>query len=191
MILLIDNYDSFTFNLVQVLQKIGVEPVVVRNSDSFIFEALEGDLEAVIISPGPGRPENAGLCLDFLARLGPDVPLLGVCLGHQILGHFAGSKVRVAERIMHGKTSMVHHDRKNIFKGMPNPFEVCRYHSLLVEPQEGLNFQITARTGRGELMGLEYLDRPWSGVQFHPESILTPLGPKIIENFIRIAGVKV
>ena len=190
MILLIDNYDSFTFNLVQVLQKMGVEPVVVRNNDPFIFEALEGGLEAVIISPGPGRPESAGLCLEFLGRLGPDVPLLGVCLGHQVLGHFAGAKVRVADRIMHGKTSMVFHDQKGKFKGIPSPFEVCRYHSLVVEPREGLNFQVTARTGEEEVMGLEYLDRPWMGVQFHPESILTPMGPRIVENFLGMAGMK-
>ncbi len=190
MILLIDNYDSFTFNLVQVLQKMGVEPVVVRNDDFFVFEALEGGLKAVIISPGPGRPENAGLCLEFLAGLGPDVPVLGVCLGHQVLGHLAGAKVRVADRIMHGKTSMVQHDQNGIFKGLPSPFEVCRYHSLVVEPQDGLDFQVTAWTAQGEVMGLEYSDRPWMGVQFHPESILTPLGPGIVENFMRIAGVK-
>jgi anthranilate synthase component II len=189
MILLIDNYDSFTFNLVQVLQKMGVDPVVVRNSDPFIFEALEHGLEAAIISPGPGRPENAGLCLKFLQKLDPGVPLLGVCLGHQVLGHFAGAGVRVADRIMHGKTSMVHHDQKGQFKGIPSPFEVCRYHSLVVEPEEGLNFQVTARTGQGEVMALEYLDRPWMGVQFHPESILTPMGPRIVENFLNVAKV--
>jgi anthranilate synthase component 2 len=191
MILLIDNYDSFTFNLVQVLQKMGVEPVVVRNDDSFMFEALEGDLKGVVISPGPGRPENAGFCLEFLSRLGLDVPVLGVCLGHQILGRYAGAEVRVARRIMHGKTSMVHHGQSGVFKSIPSPFEACRYHSLLVAHEDGLNFQVTARTGEDEVMGLEYLDRPWSGVQFHPESILTPMGPRIVENFIiSIPGLK-
>ncbi len=190
MILLIDNYDSFTFNLVQVLQKTGVDPVVVRNNDSFIFEAMEGRLEAVIISPGPGRPENAGLCLEFLDKLEMEVPVLGVCLGHQTLGHYAGAKVRVADRIMHGKTSMVRHDQKGLFRNIPSPFEVCRYHSLLVEPEEGLNFRVTAETADNEVMGLEYLDRPWMGVQFHPESILTPYGPLMVENFLDMAGVK-
>ncbi len=190
MILLIDNYDSFTFNLVQVLQKMGVEPVVVRNSDSFIFEALEGNLEAVVISPGPGRPENAGLCLGLLNRLGSEVPVLGVCLGHQILGYFAGAEVRVADRIMHGKTSMVYHDQTGVYNNVSNPLEVCRYHSLVVEHENNLSFKVTARTEENEVMGLEFVDRPWIGVQFHPESILTPMGPRIVENFIIMAGVK-
>ncbi|MFP4084417.1 MAG: anthranilate synthase component II [Desulfonatronovibrio sp.] len=189
MILLIDNYDSFTFNLVQVLQKMGTDPVVVRNNDSFIFEAMDNSLEAVIISPGPGRPENAGLCLEALDKLSPDVPVLGVCLGHQVLGHFAGAKVQVADRIMHGKTSLVHHDQQGLFLDIPNPFEVCRYHSLVVEPAQGLNFQVTARTADNEVMGLKYLDRQWMGVQFHPESILTPMGPGLVKNFLRITGL--
>ncbi|RQD58764.1 MAG: aminodeoxychorismate/anthranilate synthase component II [Desulfonatronovibrio sp. MSAO_Bac4] len=188
MILLIDNYDSFTFNLVQVLQKAGADPVVVRNNDTFIFEAMEVGLEAVIISPGPSRPENAGLCLEFLGKLSPEVPVLGVCLGHQTLGHFSGARVQVADRIMHGKTSMVFHENKGVFKDIPSPFEVCRYHSLLVVPDEDCSFEVTAQTERGEIMGLEYFDRPWMGVQFHPESILTPMGPKIVENFLEIVA---
>ncbi|WP_045215666.1 anthranilate synthase component II [Desulfonatronovibrio magnus] len=188
MILLIDNFDSFTFNLVQVLQKIGVDPVVVRNNDDFVFEALEGKLEGVIISPGPSRPENAGLCLDFLEKLDQSIPVLGVCLGHQILGHFSGAEVKVADRIMHGKTSRVYHEQKGIFQGIPSPFEVCRYHSLLVIPGSEPKFEVTARTRSGEVMGLQYLDRPWMGVQFHPESILTPMGPQIVENFVRVVG---
>ncbi len=190
MILLIDNYDSFTFNLVQVLQKMGVDPVVVRNNDPFVFEALEGELEAAVISPGPGRPEHAGLCLEFLHRLDPTVPVLGVCLGHQVLGHLAGAKVRVADRIMHGKTSMVHHEQQGIFSGVPNPFEVCRYHSLVVEPEDQRGFKVTAWTEEKEVMGLEYADRAWMGVQFHPESILTPMGPVIVKNFLGMAGIR-
>ena len=189
MILLIDNFDSFTFNLVQVLQKTGVDPVVVRNNDPFVFEALDMDLDAVIISPGPSRPENAGLCLDLLDRLSPETPVFGVCLGHQILGSFAGAQVCVADRIMHGKTSMVQHDSKGLFTGLPNPFEVCRYHSLVVEPGDDPGFRVTARTAEDEVMALEYPDRPWMGVQFHPESILTPLGPGIVKNFLTIAEI--
>jgi anthranilate synthase component 2 len=185
MFLLIDNFDSFTFNLVQVFQQLGRDPVVRRNDEPEILDlAASGKLSMVCISPGPGRPEGAGLCLEFLARLSPAVPLLGVCLGHQCLGAFAGLAVDVAWRIMHGKTSMVHHDGAGLFTGLPDPFEVCRYHSLLVEaPPEGHQVRTTAWTDQGEVMGLAYADRPWVGVQFHPESILTPEGPALMANF--------
>ncbi len=188
MILLIDNFDSFTFNLVQVLQKLDADPVVLRNNQEEIFSTLEHSLQAVIISPGPSRPENAGLCLDFLKRLSPEVPVLGVCLGHQVLGRFAGARVEVADRIMHGKTSKVYHRESGLFKDIPNPFEVCRYHSLLVRGVSDNAFRITARTKDDEVMGLEYTDRPWMGVQFHPESILTPWGPKVVENFLELCN---
>jgi anthranilate synthase component 2 len=185
MILLIDNFDSFTFNLVQVLQKLGVDPVVLRNDDENLFSYIhDPELTAVIISPGPSRPENAGLCLEFLNKLKPEIPVLGVCLGHQILGYYAGARVEVADEIMHGKTSDVYHDQKGIFKGLPNPMQVCRYHSLVVVPQDDPPFSVTARTKDGKVMGLCYSDRPWMGVQFHPESILTPDGPKLVQNFI-------
>lgn len=185
MFLLIDNFDSFTFNLVQEFQKQGRDPLVLRNDEERILDLAEsGELSMVCISPGPSRPENAGLCLDFLARLPKEVPVLGVCLGHQILGCFAGAPVEVAGRIMHGKTSLVEHDGKGLFAGLSNPFEVCRYHSLLVmATQEHANIEVTARTDQGEIMGLRYRDRPWAGVQFHPESILTPEGPKLLANF--------
>ncbi len=189
MILLIDNFDSFTFNLVQVLQRLDADPVVLRNNQEEILDTLSRDLRAVIISPGPSRPENTGLCLDFLERLDPGVPVLGVCLGHQVLGHFAGAKIEVADRIMHGKTSWIHHEGEGLFRDIPSPFEACRYHSLLARPVED-KFRITARSEQDEIMGLEYKDRPWMGVQFHPESILTPWGPKLMENFLRISGVK-
>lgn len=187
MFLLIDNFDSFTFNLVQEFQKQGREPVVLRNDEERILDLAEsGELSMVCISPGPSRPENAGLCLEFLARLPKEVPVLGVCLGHQILGRFAGAPVEVAGRIMHGKTSMVHHDGRGLFTGLSNPFEVCRYHSLLVmATQAHANIEVTARTDQGEIMGLRYRDRPWAGVQFHPESILTPEGPGLLANFPR------
>ncbi len=187
MILLIDNFDSFTFNLVQVLQKEGVDPVVLRNNNESIFEAANKKPEAVIISPGPGRPDNAGLCLEFLKRLDPRIPVLGVCLGHQILGQFGRGIVRVAQKIMHGKTSLVHHHGQGLFLNLPSPMEVCRYHSLLVDPGSSPMFRVNARTAEDEVMGLEYVDRPWVGVQFHPESILTPHGPEMVKNFLQMA----
>jgi anthranilate synthase component 2 len=186
MFLLIDNFDSFTFNLVQAFQQLGADPVVYRNDRPEVLElAAGGRLSRVCISPGPSRPENAGLCLEFLKRLPKSVPVLGVCLGHQILGHHAGASVVRAERIMHGKTSLVEHEGAGLFAGLPNPFEVCRYHSLLVLAHEAPQaLRTTARTAEGEVMGLAYLDRPWAGVQFHPESILTPQGPALLANFL-------
>lgn len=192
MFLLIDNYDSFTFNLVQEFQKQGRDPLVLKNDDPQVLELAEsGKLSMVCLSPGPSRPENAGYCLEFLSKLPTTVPVLGVCLGHQTLGHFAGAKVEVADKIMHGKTSMVEHDGCGLFAGVPSPMEVCRYHSLLVFPQASDEtaaantelIRVTARTAEGEVMALSYTDRPWVGVQFHPESILSPEGPKLLANF--------
>ncbi len=185
MFLLIDNYDSFTFNLVQEFYKQGKKPQVMRNNQPEILDlATSGDLEMVCISPGPSHPVNAGLCLQFLQKLPHHVPVLGVCLGHQILGHHAGATVNVGERIMHGKTSRVNHSGKGLFKGLQNPIEVCRYHSLLVRAEEAPDLlEVTASTDQDEVMGLQYTDRPWAGVQFHPESILTPDGPQLMANF--------
>jgi anthranilate synthase component 2 len=190
MFLLIDNFDSFTFNLVQAFQQLGADPVVLRNDRPELLDpAFVAGLDRVCLSPGPSRPENAGNCLKFLALLektGMAVPTLGVCLGHQTLGHFAGASVVRAERIMHGKTSPVEHDGTDVFEGLDNPFTVCRYHSLLVLAYEApQKLRVTARTKEGEVMGLCYTDRPWSGVQFHPESILTPDGPKLLANFLK------
>ena len=190
MFLLIDNFDSFTFNLVQAFQGLGQDPTVLRNDRAELLDlAGSGTLTRVCLSPGPSRPENAGYMLEFLSRLPHSVPVLGVCLGHQALGHFAGARVEVAGRIMHGKTSMVSHDGTGLFAGLPSPFEVGRYHSLLVKadeaPEEAKKLlAVTARTEAGEVMGLRYADRPWAGVQFHPESVLTPLGPKLLANFV-------
>ncbi len=185
MFLLIDNYDSFTFNLVQYFQQLGHDPLVLKNEDKKVLELAEsGTLDMVCISPGPSRPENAGLCLEFLGKLPKTVPVLGVCLGHQILGHFAGAPVEVAERIMHGKTSQVTHRESGLFTGLPNPMEVCRYHSLLVRAHKAPErLEITAWTDENEVMGLKWKDRPWVGVQFHPESVLTPDGMKLLKNF--------
>ncbi|KUG29825.1 anthranilate synthase, amidotransferase component [hydrocarbon metagenome] len=185
MFLLIDNFDSFTFNVVQAFQMLGKDPEVKKNDDPSILElASSGTLGMVCISPGPSTPENAGLCLEFLERLPKTVPVLGICLGHQILGHFAGAPVVVADRIMHGKTSMVTHRETGLFSGLPNPFECCRYHSLLVKAARAADkLEITAWTEENEVMGLAYRDRPWVGVQFHPESVFTPDGMKLLANF--------
>lgn len=185
MFLLIDNFDSFTYNLVQLFQKQGKEPTVIRNDRPELLEmALSGKLDMVCISPGPSHPVNAGYCLEFLNRLPKTVPVLGVCLGHQILGHFAGATVNQAARIMHGKTSMVHHKGEGLFKGVANPVEVCRYHSLLVRAEEAPDkLEVTAWTDEDEVMGIRWKDRPWAGVQFHPESVFTPDGPLMMANF--------
>jgi len=190
MFLLIDNFDSFTFNLVQAFQQLGADPVVIRNDREEVLDlATSGKLTRVCLSPGPSNPQNAGYCLEFLARLPKSIPVLGVCLGHQTLGHFAGAPVRRADRIMHGKTSPVFHEGKGIFAGVASPFEVCRYHSLIVPAEQAADvIDVTARTDQGEVMGLQYKDRPWFGVQFHPESILTPDGPKLLANFLNVKG---
>lgn len=185
MFLLIDNYDSFTFNLVQAFQVLGHFPKVLRNDRPGLLDLAGSDeLRGVVISPGPGRPEFAGLCLEFLGQLPKRVPVLGICLGHQILGHFAGATVMVGQRIMHGKTSAVEHNGQEIFTGLPRFMQCGRYHSLLVNVEEAPKFlERTAWTAQGEAMGLRYVDRPWMGVQFHPESVLTPDGPKLLANF--------
>lgn len=185
MFLLIDNFDSFTFNVVQAFQMLGKNPEVRKNDDPSILElAGSGELSMVCISPGPSKPENAGLCLQFLALLPKKTPLLGICLGHQILGYFAGAPVVVADRIMHGKTSQVYHRETGLFTGLPNPFECCRYHSLLVQAAKAPErIEVTAWTEENEVMGLSWRDRPWVGVQFHPESVLTPDGMALLANF--------
>ena len=177
MILCIDNFDSFTFNLVQVFQQLGTDPVVLRNNDPRILDlARDLALEGVIISPGPGHPKH--------------VPVLGVCLGHQVLGTYAGAEVSGAGRIMHGKSSHIEHDGKGLFAGLPQNMEVARYHSLIVYGDGGSTFEVTCKTTEGEPMGLRYLDRPWEGVQFHPESILTPEGPALLANFLNLCTKK-
>lgn len=185
MFLLIDNFDSFTYNLVQAFQKNGQDPVVLRNDRPEILElATSPELKMVCISPGPSHPRNAGLCLQFLEKLPTTTPVLGVCLGHQILGHFAGARVDVGPNIMHGKTSHISHDEEGLFAGLPNPMVVGRYHSLLVHTDEmPATLVVTSKTSEGEVMGMRYTDRPWAGVQFHPESVLTPDGPQLLANF--------
>jgi anthranilate synthase component 2 len=189
MFLLIDNFDSFTYNLVQAFQQLGKEPLVMRNNEPQLLDlAKSKDLEMVCISPGPSTPDNTGLCLPFLDKLPSSVPVLGVCLGHQVLGHFAGAPVTVAGRIMHGKTSKLRHTGEGLFKDLPQDVEVGRYHSLLVRMDEASGevkkrLKVTAWTDQDEVMGLAYTDRPWVGVQFHPESVLTPDGPLLLARF--------
>lgn len=187
MFLLIDNYDSFTYNLVQAFGFLGDKPVVMQNDNPALLDlATDPALYRVCISPGPGHPDRAGLCLEFLRRLSPSVPVLGVCLGHQILGRFAGMEVKVGPVIMHGKTSKIVHDDQGLFTGLPNPMRVGRYHSLVINTAEDKHpeFTVTARAPEGEVMAMSYRDRPWAGIQFHPESILTPDGLRLLENFL-------
>ena len=184
--LLIDNYDSFTYNLVQAFAAHGADVMVYRNDAITVDEALALEPTHVVISPGPGRPEDAGMSLAIIAAFAGKVPLLGVCLGHQsIVQHFGGEIVR-AERLMHGKTSMVTHDGETIYRGLSNPFEVGRYHSLCAE-QDTLpdELVVTAKTDRGEIMGVRHVSLPVEGVQFHPESVLTPEGDRLMLNFMR------
>lgn len=187
--LLIDNYDSFTYNLVQAFAAQGADVMVYRNDAITVEEALELDPTHLVISPGPGRPEDAGVSLDMIAAFADKIPVLGVCLGHQsLVHHFGGSIVR-AERLMHGKTSMAKHDGKTIFEGLSQPFEVGRYHSLCAE-HESLpdELELTAETERGEIMGVRHKTLPLEGVQFHPESVLTPEGDRLMANFMRMTA---
>ena len=187
--LLIDNYDSFTYNLVQAFAAQGADVMVYRNDAITVEEALELEPTHLVISPGPGRPEDAGVSLDMIAAFADRIPVLGVCLGHQsLVHHFGGSIVR-AERLMHGKTSMAKHDGKTIFEGLSQPFEVGRYHSLCAE-HESLpgELELTAETERGEIMGVRHKILPLEGVQFHPESVLTPEGDRLMANFMRMTA---
>jgi anthranilate synthase/aminodeoxychorismate synthase-like glutamine amidotransferase len=185
--LLIDNYDSFTYNLVQAFAAQGAEVMVYRNDAITVDEALALEPTHLVISPGPGRPEDAGVSLDMIAAFAGSIPVLGVCLGHQsIVQHFGGNIVR-AERLMHGKTSMAKHDGKTLFEGLPQPFEVGRYHSLCAEHESLPDvLELTAETERGEIMGVRHKTLPIEGVQFHPESVLTPEGDHLMANFMRM-----
>lgn len=191
MILLIDNFDSFTFNLVQVFQSLGASPLVLRNNEPEILTlATDPRLQGAIISPGPSHPRNTGLCLKFLDLVPRSVPVLGVCLGHQTLSHHSGVTVGSAQRIMHGKTSNIRHDETGLFEGVQNPMQIGRYHSLAVHGEGDLPFTVTARTEDNEIMALAFKDRPWVGVQFHPESVLTPEGPKLLSNFLKMCNIQ-
>jgi len=190
MVLMIDNYDSFTYNLVQYLMELGVEVVVHRNDEITVEEAVALKPSHIVISPGPCTPNEAGISLDLIKRVAGDIPLLGVCLGHQAIGQAFGGRVVHSREVMHGKTSMMHHRDQGVFKGLSNPFEATRYHSLIVA-EEGLPdcLEVTAWTETGdgerdEIMGFRHRELMVEGVQFHPESILTQHGHQMLENFL-------
>ena len=184
--LLIDNYDSFTYNLVQAFAAMGAGVMVYRNDAITVPEALALEPTHLVISPGPGRPENAGVSLAMIEAFAGKVPILGVCLGHQSIVQQHGGEIVRADRLMHGKTSMVRHDGKSIFEGLSNPFEVGRYHSLCAEEASlPADLEITAQTERGEIMGVRHKTLQIEGVQFHPESVLTPEGDALMANFMR------
>jgi anthranilate synthase/aminodeoxychorismate synthase-like glutamine amidotransferase len=187
MILVIDNYDSFTYNLVQYLGELGGE-IEVRRNDQTSLEEIEGmSPDRIVISPGPKTPTEAGICLDLIKRFSARTPILGVCLGHQAIGQAFGGRVIRAPEIMHGKTSNISHDDKTVFVGLPNPFPATRYHSLIVE-RESLPgcFEISATSPDGLIMGLRHKEMKVEGVQFHPESVLTEAGKQLLANFLRL-----
>lgn len=191
MILVIDNYDSFTYNLVHYLNELGAETVVHRNDALTVQEALAMKPEAILLSPGPCDPDQAGICLPLLRAAPEDLPILGVCLGHQAIGQAYGGEVVRATSVMHGKTSRISHSDKGMFKGLPNPFTATRYHSLSVKRDTLPDvLEVTAWTDDGEIMGFQHRTRPVFGVQFHPESIATEGGHQMLENFLDLAGVK-
>lgn len=187
MLLVIDNYDSFTYNLVQYLGELNVPMVVHRNDQITIDEIRRLNPERILISPGPCSPREAGLSNQIIREFGPRVPLLGVCLGHQCIGYVFGAEIVVNYRIMHGKTSPIRHNGRELFEGMPNPFVATRYHSLVIRRETIPEcLEITAETDEGEIMGIRHRRYPIWGVQFHPESILTENGRRILENFLRL-----
>ena len=185
MLLMIDNYDSFTYNLYQYLAELGAEVVTVRNDKTTLEDIEAMDPQGIIISPGPGTPLEAGISNDVIRHFGPRLPTLGVCLGHQCIGYVYGAKVDRAGEIRHGKTSMIHHNGQGVLTGLPDPFEAIRYHSLVVYPETVPDeLEVTAWTDNGLIMGLRHKEYPVEGVQFHPESIMTPVGKAVLQNFL-------
>ncbi|MCO8030225.1 aminodeoxychorismate/anthranilate synthase component II [Brevundimonas diminuta] len=191
MILVVDNYDSFTYNLVHYLAELGAQTHVVRNDDLTVEEAWALKPEAVLLSPGPCAPDQAGICLSLIETAAETMPILGVCLGHQSIGQAFGGQVVRAKTLMHGKTSPILHEGRGVFGGLPSPFTATRYHSLAVRRATLPDaLEVTAWTEDGEIMGLSHRTRPIHGVQFHPESIATEHGHEMIANFLDLAGVK-
>jgi anthranilate synthase/aminodeoxychorismate synthase-like glutamine amidotransferase len=189
-VLVIDNYDSFVYNLVQYVGELGASPIVYRHDAVTLAQIVDLDPAALLISPGPGRPEDAGISSAVIERFAGEKPILGVCLGHQCIGEVFGGRVVRADRVMHGKTSSVHHDGKGVFAGLPQPFEATRYHSLVVERSSLPDvLEITATADDGTIMGVRHREHAVEGVQFHPESILTTAGHRLLANFLAEAGL--
>ena len=187
MILVIDNYDSFTYNLVQYLGELGADLKTYRNDKITIPEIKKLAPEKILISPGPGYPKDAGISISVIKEFAGKVPILGVCLGHQAIGEAFGGKIVQAKRLLHGKTSMIHHDGKTIYKGLPNPFTATRYHSLIIERASlPVSLEISAWTKEDEIMGIRHKEYKVEGIQFHPESILTTEGKKLLKNFLSL-----
>jgi len=189
-VLVIDSYDSFVYNLVQYLGELGAEPITVRNDEVSVPQAIDLEPDAVLISPGPGRPENSGIICEAITAFGErGVPVLGVCLGHQAIGHVFGAQVVGASELMHGKTSEISHDGRGVFNGLPSPLTVTRYHSLVIDPTRiPDSLEVSATALDGTVMGVRHSGLPIEGVQFHPESLLTEWGSAMIENFLRRAS---
>jgi anthranilate synthase/aminodeoxychorismate synthase-like glutamine amidotransferase len=189
MLVVLDNYDSFTYNLVQYFQELGAEVTVFRNDEISVPDLATMDMSHLVISPGPGRPEQAGISEMAIRHFSGRVPLLGVCLGHQAIGQVFGGRVIHAPTLVHGKTSPIHHDGRGVFKGLPIPFNATRYHSLIVDrvslPPE---LEVTATTTDGIIMGLRHTEYSVEGIQFHPESILTEFGKEMLRNFLKVTG---
>ena len=191
MLLMIDNYDSFTYNLVQYLGELGEDIRVFRNDKITISQIEKLNPAKIVISPGPCTPKEAGISINVVRHFAGKIPLLGVCLGHQSIGAAYGAEIVNAPRLMHGKTSMIHHDGKTIFKGLPNPFEATRYHSLIIKKDTlSKDFKITAWTDKDEIMGIRHKNMLIEGVQFHPESILTKVGKDLLRNFLNLQGLE-
>ncbi|MBW3624509.1 MAG: aminodeoxychorismate/anthranilate synthase component II [Armatimonadetes bacterium] len=187
MILVIDNYDSFTYNLVQYLGELGADLKVVRNDQITLDEIEEMNPERIMISPGPCTPNEAGISVPLIQRFAGKMPILGVCLGHQSIGQALGGKIVRAGRLMHGKTSPILHDNRGVFEDLPSPFEAVRYHSLVIERESMPEcLEITAETDQGEIMGVRHKDLPLEGVQFHPESVVTEHGMDLLKNFLKM-----
>jgi anthranilate synthase/aminodeoxychorismate synthase-like glutamine amidotransferase len=185
-VLLLDNYDSFTFNLAQYLGELGAPPVVKRNDEISLDEIGTMQPDHIVISPGPGRPEDAGISVELIKRFGPTIPVLGVCLGHQSIGVAFGGQVVRASQLMHGKTSSIQHDGRGVFRGVQQPFVAGRYHSLVVAEPLPESLEMTARTDDGTVMGVRHRTFPVHGVQFHPESVLTGEGRQLLRNFLEM-----
>jgi len=190
-VVIIDNYDSFVYNLVQELGELGARPEVFRNDQITVDELAAMNPDAIVISPGPGRPSEAGISMQVIGELGERFPIFGVCLGHQAIGEVFGGDVVAAPTLMHGKVSDIHHEDKGVFVGLPTPFPATRYHSLVVDPATvPAVLEVTATTADGIIMGLRHRELLIEGVQFHPESILSPMGPRLLQNFLDLAAAK-